>query len=106
MWPKPVHNTVIVVADSYWIAKRAADALEIEFNAGPAAGLDSKKILDDRNAALDANKAVVATKLGDVQQVLDGNRNEIIEARYHVPYLVHATMEPVVATAQCARGRD
>jgi isoquinoline 1-oxidoreductase subunit beta len=104
LWPKPVHNTVIVVADSYWIAKQAADALDIEFDTGAAAGLDSKKILDDRNAALDADKAVVATKLGDAQQVLDARAKEVIEARYHAPYLVHATMEPVVATAHVREG--
>ena len=104
MWPKPVHNTVIVVADSYWVAKQAADALDIEFDAGPAAGLNSKKILDDRNAALDAETAVVATRLGDAQQVLAGSTKAIIEARYHVPYLVHATMEPVVATVHVREG--
>ncbi len=104
MWPKPVHNTVIVVADSYWIAKQAADALDIEFDAGPAADLHSKKILDDRNAALDAQTAVVATRLGDAQQVFASSPKEIIEARYHTPYVVHATMEPVVATVHVREG--
>jgi len=103
-WPKPAHNTVIVVADSYWIAKQAADALDIEFDLGPAAGLDSKKIFEQRNAALDQEKAVVATRLGDAQQIFDASPGEIIEARYHTPYIVHATMEPVVATVHVRDG--
>ena len=35
-WPDPEPSTVVVVADSYWIAKQAADALDIEFDAGAA----------------------------------------------------------------------
>jgi isoquinoline 1-oxidoreductase beta subunit len=98
-WPQPAHTTVIVVADSYWIAKQAADALVVEFEDGAAAGLNSRKIMDQRLAALDSDKAVVATNIGDAVSILNASGNKMIEAQYHTPYLVHATMEPVVATA-------
>jgi isoquinoline 1-oxidoreductase beta subunit len=98
-WPQPAHTTVIVVADSYWIAKQAADALVVEFDDGAAAGLNSRKIMDQRLAALDSDKAVVATNIGDAVSILNASGNKMIEAQYHTPYLVHATMEPVVATA-------
>jgi isoquinoline 1-oxidoreductase subunit beta len=98
-WPQPAHTTVIIVADSYWIAKQAADALVVEFDDGAAAGLNSRKIMDQRLAALDSDKAVVATNIGDAVSILNASGNKMIEAQYHTPYLVHATMEPVVATA-------
>jgi isoquinoline 1-oxidoreductase subunit beta len=103
-WPQPAHTTVIVVADSYWIAKQAADALVVEFDDGAAAGLNSRKIMDQRLAALDSDKAVVATNIGDAASILNASGNKVIEARYHTPYLVHATMEPVVATAHVRDG--
>lgn len=103
-WPQPAHTTVIVVADSYWIAKQAADALVVEFDDGAAAGLNSRKIMDQRLAALDSDKAVVATNIGDAVSILNTSGNKVIEAQYHTPYLVHATMEPVVATAHVRDG--
>jgi isoquinoline 1-oxidoreductase beta subunit len=103
-WPQPAHTTVIVVADSYWIAKQAADALVVEFDDGAAAGLTSRKIMDQRLAALDSDKAVVATNIGDTASILNASGNRVIEAQYHTPYLVHATMEPVVATAHVRDG--
>ena len=103
-WPQPAHTTVIVVADSYWIAKQAADALVVEFDDGAAAGLNSRKIMDQRLAALDSDKAVVATNIGDAVSILNASGNKVIEAQYHTPYLVHATMEPVVATAHMRDG--
>ena len=103
-WPQPVHTTVIVVADSYWIAKQAADALVVEFDDGAAAGLNSRKIMDQRLAALDSDKAVVATNIGDAASILNASGSKVIEAQYHTPYLVHATMEPVVATAHVRDG--
>jgi isoquinoline 1-oxidoreductase beta subunit len=103
-WPQPAHTTIIVVADSYWIAKQAADALVVEFDDGAAAGLNSRKIMDQRLAALDSDKAVVATNIGDAASILNASSNKVIEAQYHTPYLVHATMEPVVATAHVRDG--
>jgi isoquinoline 1-oxidoreductase beta subunit len=103
-WPRNLLNAVIVVADSYWIAKTAADALIIEFDEGAAAGLHSAKIMEQRLAALDTDKAVVATRIGDAQAEFDAAPGKVIEASYHTPYLVHATMEPVVATVHVRDG--
>jgi isoquinoline 1-oxidoreductase beta subunit len=89
---------VIVVADTYWIARQAVDALDIDADPGAGAHTDSAKIMSERNAALDAADAVVAARIGDAQAVFDGHRGKIIESRFHTPYIVHATMEPMVAT--------
>ena len=59
--------------------------------------------MDQRLAALDSDKAVVATNIGDTASILNAS-GKVIEAQYHTPYLVHATMEPVVATAHVRDG--
>lgn len=90
-------DAAIVVATSYWLARKGADALELEVDPGPARSLDSDQILAARQAALGAPEAVVATKLGDPDAVLAGG-GKVVEADYHTPYIVHATMESVNAT--------
>ncbi|RZT36782.1 xanthine dehydrogenase family protein molybdopterin-binding subunit [Cupriavidus agavae] len=90
-------DAAIVVATSYWLAKKGADALELEVDPGAARDLDSDAILAARAAALGAPEAVVATRLGEPDAVLArGGRR--VEADYHTPYIVHATMESVNAT--------
>ncbi|MGO4305029.1 molybdopterin cofactor-binding domain-containing protein [Cupriavidus sp. RAF12] len=90
-------DTAIVVATSYWLAKKGADALEIDVDPGAARSLDSDHIMAARKAALGAPEAVVATKLGDPDALLAAG-GKIVEADYHTPYIVHATMESVNAT--------
>lgn len=90
-------DAAIVVATSYWLARKGAEALELEVDPGPARSLDSDQILAARQAALGAPEAVVATKLGDPDAVLAGGGKHV-EADYHTPYIVHATMESVNAT--------
>src|SRR5256885_596839 len=95
-WPDPEPSTVVVVADSYWIAKQAADALDIEFDAGAAASVDSERIHAQFVAGLASDKAVVARNLGKPREMLAAGKP--ITADYHSPYITHATMEPLAAT--------
>nr|WP_315592366.1 molybdopterin cofactor-binding domain-containing protein [uncultured Cupriavidus sp.] len=90
-------DAAIVVATSYWLAKKGADALEIDVDPGAAKDLDSDNIMTARMAALGAAEAVVATKLGEPDAVL-ASGGKVVEADYHTPYIVHATMESVNAT--------
>ncbi|SDP68402.1 isoquinoline 1-oxidoreductase, beta subunit [Ralstonia sp. 25mfcol4.1] len=90
-------DAAIVVATSYWLAKKGADALELDVDPGAAKDLDSDNIMAARKAALGAPEAVVATRLGDADTVLSAG-GRIVEADYHTPYIVHATMESVNAT--------
>jgi len=104
-------DAVIVVANTYWQAKKACDALDVQWeDSGPPA--DCASILAERQAALKSEQAVVATRIGDASARFEAARNEhsahgahgkhaagrLIEADYHTPYIVHATMEPVNAT--------
>jgi isoquinoline 1-oxidoreductase subunit beta len=86
---------VAVLADGYWPAKRGCDALEIEWDDGPNAGLSSagvSKMLAEATAA----EGKVARNEGDILAV---GAAKAIEAQYEAPYLAHACMEPMNCTA-------
>ncbi|AHB75240.1 Isoquinoline 1-oxidoreductase subunit beta [Pandoraea pnomenusa] len=95
-------DAVIVVADDYWRAKTACDALDVEWKAGPAA--DSATILAERRAALVGGKAGVATDIGDATGVIAAG-GKVVTSEYHTPYIVHATMEPVNATVHVRKDK-
>lgn len=97
-----VKDAVIVVAQSYWQAKTACDAADIEWNPGSAPHLESAAILAQRKGALQSDHAVAATRIGTPEAALAAGH--AIEADYHTPYIVHATMEPVCATVHVRDG--
>jgi isoquinoline 1-oxidoreductase beta subunit len=90
-------DAIIVVAATYWQAKKACDALDVQWDAVATPPFDSATILAQRKAALMAQQAPVATHIGDAAAQFNG-AHAVIEADYHTPYIVHATMEPVNAT--------
>lgn len=90
-------TAVAVVADRFWRAKKAAEALRIEWNPGAGAGTDSAQFARAYRAALDG-PAATARNDGDIEKALQGAARRI-EALYEVPYLAHAPMEPLNATA-------
>ncbi|WP_261508586.1 xanthine dehydrogenase family protein molybdopterin-binding subunit [Burkholderia multivorans] len=90
-------DAVIIVAQSYWQAKKACDAADIAWDAGTTPLFDSATILAQRKGALQAPHAVVATHIGEPARRL-AEAGTVVEADYHTPYIVHATMEPVNAT--------
>ena len=76
---------------------RAAEALKIAWNPGPGAGSSSAEFAKAYRAALDG-PAATARNDGDVDNAMTGAAKRI-EAVYEVPYLAHAPMEPLNATA-------
>jgi isoquinoline 1-oxidoreductase beta subunit len=94
----PLDNAVAVVADRFWRAKKAADALQVAWNPGAGAGADSAQLNKGYRDALDG-PAATARKDGDVEKALQDAAKRV-EAVYEVPYLAHAPMEPLNATAQ------
>jgi isoquinoline 1-oxidoreductase subunit beta len=87
-------DSVAVVADNFWTAKCAVDALEIEWDAGPHAGLTTAEVFSALASASRSGKAIVARKVGDLRS----NGIRTIEAVYELPMLAHATMEPMNTT--------
>lgn len=87
---------VAVIADGFWQAKRGRDALAIKWSGGPIAGVSSADI--SRALRDQADKSGLAARHdGDAVAAL-GRAERRIEAEYEVPYLAHATMEPMTAT--------
>jgi isoquinoline 1-oxidoreductase beta subunit len=91
-------TAVAVVADTWWRAKTALDALPITWDEGPNAGLSSAAIADMLAEGLEAKDAFVGNSVGDVHAVLAGG-GKVITATYGYPYQNHATMEPMNALA-------
>ena len=96
-------SAVAVVADTWWRAKTALDALTIEWDEGPNAQLNSADIAAQLKAGLDAADAFVGTLAGQPRQALAGAARTI-EAVYSYPYQNHATMEVMNATARFTPG--
>ena len=91
-----IPNGVAVVADHYWQARRAIDALAPVFSGGERV-IDTPEYSRLLGEALDT-PGLVAGAIGDADAVF-ARANRIVEARYEVPYLAHATMEPMSCTA-------
>jgi isoquinoline 1-oxidoreductase subunit beta len=94
-----VPTGIAVVADHFWAAKLGRDVLKVEWNPGPP--LDSATILEEFRK-LAATEGTVAVQAGDLPAA---KGTKTVEAEYYVPYLAHATMEPLNATARIADGK-
>jgi len=88
-----------VVADTWWRAKTALDALPIEWELGPNARESSATVAAMLKAGLDAPEAAVGNRNGDAKAAL-ASAARVIEAVYSYPHQNHATMEPMNATAR------
>jgi isoquinoline 1-oxidoreductase beta subunit len=91
-------NAVAVVADTWWRAKTALDALPIEWDGGANAALSSESIDQMLKEGLAAEQAFVGNQAGDIKAAIAGAAKKV-EADYGFPYQHHATMEPMNATA-------
>jgi isoquinoline 1-oxidoreductase beta subunit len=92
-------SAVAVVADTWWRARTALDALPIVWDEGPNAKLSSADIAAMLKAGLDAPDAVVGNSNGDARAALASAKRKV-EAVYSFPFQNHATMEVMNATAK------
>jgi isoquinoline 1-oxidoreductase subunit beta len=90
-------SMVAVVADTWWRAKTALDALPIEWDEGPNAKLSSESFALVLKEALSAPTAVVGNENGDARKAI-AEAPRKIEAVYSYPHQNHATMETMNAT--------
>jgi isoquinoline 1-oxidoreductase subunit beta len=91
-------TAVAVIADTWWHAKTALDALPIVWDEGPNAKVSSASIAQWLAEGLDSGPAYVGNENGDVKTALAGAAKKV-EATYNYPYQNHANMEPLNATA-------
>lgn len=92
-------TAVAVVADTWWRARTALEALPIVWDEGPNATLSSADVAATLKAGLDAADAAVGSRQGDVAAALAGATRKV-EAVYSYPHQNHATMEVMNATAK------
>ncbi len=96
-------SAVAVVADTWWHAKSALDALPIEWDEGPNAKASSVTIAAMLKEGLDAPEAFVGNQAGDAKKAIaDAPRK--VEAVYSYPFQNHATMETMNATVKISTG--
>src|SRR5713101_3324180 len=95
-----VPSGVAVVAEHFWAAKLGRDALEIEWDPGPGAQLDTDRMREEFRA-MAATPGTRAAAAGDVEAGMK-SAAKTVEAEYELPYLAHATMEPMNCTVRLA----
>jgi isoquinoline 1-oxidoreductase beta subunit len=91
-------STVAVVADTWWHAKTALEALPVVWDEGENAKVTSESIAKWLAEGLESGPAFVGNKNGDVVPAIAGAAKKV-EAVYNYPYQNHAAMEPLNATA-------
>lgn len=89
-------DAVAVVADHMGAAKKGLEALKIEWDDGPHAALATDEIARQLDQAT-LGSGAVAQNIGDADKAMAGAATKV-EATYQVPFLAHATMEPMNCT--------
>ncbi|TPI76335.1 xanthine dehydrogenase family protein molybdopterin-binding subunit [Mesorhizobium sp. B2-8-9] len=95
-------DAIAIVADHMGAAKKGLEALMIEWDDGPHAGLTTEVISAELEQAT-VKPGAVAETVGNVDRAMAGAAIKV-EATYHVPFLAHATMEPMNCTAHVRKG--
>ena len=94
-------DLVAVVGDHMWAAKKGLDALTITWDEGPNSKISSADIWEDLRTA-SKKDGVVAKFVGDIAKGLA--QGERVDAEYEMPFLAHATMEPMNCTVHVTPG--
>jgi CO/xanthine dehydrogenase Mo-binding subunit len=92
-------GAVGIVADRWWTARRARDTLAVDWNAGPNGQTSNKSISAQLWRDLDASEGVLVKAVGAPANSLMSAETKL-SARYEVPFLAHATMEPMSCVAR------
>ncbi len=95
-----VPSGVAVVAEHFWAAKLGRDALEIDWDLGDGAKLDTERMLEEFRV-MAVTPGARAAAAGDVEAGIK-SAAKTVEAEYDLPYLAHATMEPMNCTVKIA----
>lgn len=94
-----VHSGVAVIAKNTWAAIKGREKLAVEWDAGPHARESSAGYLAEMERSVGKKGKIQVNQLGDPDTVL-GKAQTALRARYDVPFIAHATMEPMNCTAK------
>ncbi|PSF14899.1 xanthine dehydrogenase family protein molybdopterin-binding subunit [Marinobacter shengliensis] len=89
---------VALVAQRYWQARKAQQKLQVEWDFSEALDTDTEAVFEGYRKAASENSGVKERSEGNVDKAAD-RAKQVVEAEYEQPYLAHATMEPMNATA-------
>jgi isoquinoline 1-oxidoreductase subunit beta len=92
-----IDDAVAVVGEHYWAAHTGVKALQIDWELGPNANLTTASIRAETAKAADEGMLIKALERGDVETGLE-NAAKRVTAEYELPFLAHATMEPINTT--------
>jgi len=93
----PTSSGIAVVADSWWQALQARNALKVDWDGSASVALNDGAILRGLKQAA-ARSGLVARQEGDADAAL-ASAAKVVRAEYQLPLLAHATLEPQVCTA-------
>ncbi|MBB4631802.1 xanthine dehydrogenase family protein molybdopterin-binding subunit [Sphingosinicella soli] len=91
-----------VTGDTWWAARQALDLVNADFEPGESMA-DSLAIEEALDEALHGDDGTIFATSGDIDEGLETGKR--IEADYSVPFLAHACMEPMTATARVENGK-
>jgi len=99
-----IHSGIAIVAETFWHANKAARKLAIEWDQNPQAAVNSTAIHARQRELLDTEEGIEARHDGNVAKTF-AKAATIIYAEYALPFLAHATMEPMNATVHLTAER-
>jgi len=97
-------NYVAVIAEGYWQASQALAMVDVTWSKHETNTVNQASIFEQYAKALDTGKKKTLSKAGSVSEA-EASAASIYEAEYQVPYLAHACMEPMNATAWVRDGK-
>jgi isoquinoline 1-oxidoreductase beta subunit len=99
-----INDGVAVVANSYWRARKAREALTIQWDEGPVAALSNAVMMDGIREAAGKEKVINIKTTGDAASAINGGA-KVLKVEYQSQMLAHATMEPMNFTADFRDGK-
>ena len=99
-----IPDGVAVVADTYWHAKTAREALRVQWDEGPVAALDDASMWQGIRAAAETGKRLSISSKGDAASAM-AHAAKVVKAEYTLPLVAHAALEPMNFTAHVADGK-
>jgi isoquinoline 1-oxidoreductase beta subunit len=96
-----IPNGVAVIADHFWAAKSGRDALSIDWDLSPGDKVNSEALFDEYRR-LSRTPGAKVSIAGDIDAPVDAPAT--LEAEYELPFLAHATMEPLNCVAKLSSG--
>jgi isoquinoline 1-oxidoreductase beta subunit len=99
-----IPDGIAVVADTYWHARKAREAVAVQWDEGPGAALNSTAMAAGIRNAAASGKVLPINAKGDAAGAMK-SAVKVVKAEYSLPLLAHCPLEPMNFTASFANGK-